>query len=152
MLVQVSIAGFSGQPATLACVINDQSGVLVIAKSVTYTEERLSGAALVTNLDLPDYDFRFTDAHLRESIRSFFTRTGQDMLVIAADMRRYDPTNRIERDAVEESGPRYRISPDIDNGQVAVLAAVAFADSQKPVTASISAMNELADFYSVTTI
>ena len=43
-------------------------------------------------------------------------------------------------------------SPDIDNGQVAVLAAVAFAESQRPVNAALSAMQDLNDFYSVTTI
>lgn len=152
MKLQVVIGGYMGQPVTIGCVIDDDTGVLSVAKVFDHSEKRMEGFAVVSNMDLPDCDFLFTDKHLRDAIRSYFARVGQDMVGIAQQLARFDPTNRIEKDAVDETGPRYRISPDIDNGQVAVLAAVAFAESQRPVNAALSAMQDLNDFYSVTTI
>lgn len=152
MKVQVTIAGFMGQPVTLACVIDDETGVLTVGKQVAYNEDRIEGFAVVSNLDLADCDYLFTDKHLRGAIRSYFSRSGQDTIAIVPALARYQPDNKIERDAVDETGPRYRISPDIDNGQIAVLAAVAYADAQRPISAAMDAMQELSDFYSITTI
>lgn len=152
MKLQVAISGFMGQATVLLCVIDDDTGVLTIGKQAPFTEERKEGFALVTNLDLPDYDFEFTDKHLSDAIRSYFSRAGQDMVAFAPSLTRYQPDNRIEKDTVDESGPRYRISPDIDNGQIAVLAAVAFATKQKPISAAAEMMNELSQLYAITTI
>lgn len=152
MKVQICIGGYQGPAITIGCVIDDKTGVLTVGKQYDFTEKRMEGFALVTNLDLPDYDFLFTDDHLREAIRNYFRRVGQETIGIAPTLLRYQPDNRIERDAVDESGPRYRISPDIDNGQLAVLAAVAYAESQGKIQSAISAAHELSDFYGITTI
>lgn len=152
MKVQVNITGFQGPAITLLCVIDDDTGVLTVGKQAEYTEKRMKGFALAANMDLPDCDFMFTDKHLRDAIRSYFSRVGQDTVAVVPALARYLPDNRIEKDAVDESGPRYRISPDVDNGQIGVLAAVAFADAQRPIGAAMSAMQELSEFYSITTI
>lgn len=152
MKLQVLISGFMGQATTLLCVVDDDTGVLTIGKQVPFSEARMEGFALASNMDLPECDYLFTDKHLRDAIRSYFSRGGQDMVAFAPSLVRYKPDNRIEKDAVDESGPRYRISPDIDNGQIAVLAAVAFADAQQPLKAVMTAINDLSDFYSITTI
>jgi len=133
--------------------LDDMSGVLLAQKTIKYREERaIQDMALVTNMDLPDLDYRFLDRHLSEAIRSYFTRAGQGLLDIHKDLGRYDPKDKIEMDGVDEGGRRYRIHDEIDNGQMAILMAISFVDSQKTVSAAIDSMNELADFYTITSI
>lgn len=153
MRIQVNAAGYHGEPVTLMCLLDERTGVLVISRKINYREERAKeDIALVTNMDLPDLDFRFLDKHLSEAIRCFFTRDGQGLLEIEKDLAQYSPKERIEMVGVDEGGRRYNIHDEITNGQMAVLMAVAFVENQKPITAMIDAANELLDFYTVTTI
>lgn len=153
MRIQVNAAGYSGQSVTMLLFFDEKSGVLVADKTISFREPRAKAdMALVTNLDLPDLDYRFLDKHLSEAIRSYFTRAGQGLLDIRKELGRYDPKDKIEMDGVDEGGRRYRIHDEIENGQMAVLMAISFIESQKPITSTISAMNELADFYTITSI
>lgn len=153
MRIITIISGFQGQAVALASVLDEKTGVLVVAKQLAYREDRPKpDMALVSNLDLQSCDFLFSDKHLRDAIRSYFTRRSQGMLEIDSALGRYLPDNRIEQDGVDESGRKFKISPDIDNGQIAVLATVAFIEAQKPISAAIDMANELSDFYRITTI
>lgn len=153
MRILTVISGYQGPPIALASVLDESTGVLVIAKQLSYREDRPApDMAVVSNLDLKACDFLYTDARLRDSIRAYFARRGQGTLEIESILGRYMPDNKIEQDGVDESGRKFRISPDIDNGQIAVLATVAFVEAQKPIAHSISAMDELADFYRITSI
>lgn len=153
MRIVTIISGFSGQALTLASVFDEKTGVLVISKQLAYREDRPKpDFAIVSNLDLPACDFTFTEKHLREAIRSYFTRRSQGMLEIDSALGRYLPDNRIEQDGVDEGGRKFRIAPEIDNGQIAVLATVAFIEAQRPISAAINMADELADFYRVMTI
>lgn len=158
MRIQATISGFTGEAVTLLSVLHEDTGVLVIAKKVRFREERIEAPegepqfAVVTNLDLPDMDMRFTDAHLRNAIRDYFTRRAQGTLDMAEGVRQFEPDQRIEQDGVDENGRRYRISSDISNAQIAVLATVAFISNQGGIRAVTSAMDELAEFYRVTRI
>lgn len=153
MKIQATIAGFAGQPITLVAVLDEHTGVLVVAKEVKYREERIApDFALISNLDLPDLDFSYTDALMRDSIRAYYTRKAQQMLDLNGDLQRHEPDARIELEKVDESGRHYRIAGDIQNGQVAVLGLVAFVESQGGIQAAIEAADELADFYRVISI
>lgn len=153
MRVQCSIAGFSGLPITLLGSLNEKTGVLVVLKAVAYTEKRLAeDVAMISNADLPDCDYRFTDDDMRGAIRSYFGRASQDGIDIHDELARYRPDNRIERDGIDERGMKYRCSPDIDNGQIGVLALTAFAEGQRGVSAALDAMDDLSNFYGITRI
>lgn len=153
MRIITIISGFQGSAVTIASVFDEKTGVLVVAKQIGYREDRPKpDMALVSNLDLQSCDFQFTDKHLRDAIRSYFTRRSQGMLDIDSSLARYLPDNRIEQDGVDESGRKYRIAPEIENGQIAVLATVAFIEAQKPISAAIDMANELSDFYRITSI
>lgn len=150
MKIQCTIAGFSGQPSTIIGNLDENTGVLVMVKEVTYREERIApDFALVSNLDLKELDFRFDDKHLSDAIRSFYTRKAQMTLDIMTGLQRYDPESRIEREAVDESGRRYRVAPDIQNGQVAILAAVSLVEHSGNFSAAKEMADELIDLYRV---
>lgn len=151
--LQATIAGYAGNPATLVGMFDDETGVLVVAKQIKYRETRAGDDfVLVSNLELPSVDVRFGDADLKEAIQCYFTMRSQGVLDIVDELQRYQPDNRIESDAIDAQGRKYRISSEIDNGQLAVLALVCALNAQRPIRSAMSAADELADFYSVQTI
>lgn len=153
MKIQATIGGFAGEPCTMIALLDERTGVLVIAKTVKYREERIApDYSLVSNLALPDMDLTFEDKNLRDTIRAYYTRKAQLTLDLLPEVKRYEPDNRIEQDAVDEGGRRYRIAPDIQNGQVAVLAIVGLVESQSAFAAAVEMADELADFYRVESI
>jgi hypothetical protein len=150
MKIQATIAGFKGERKTVLGNLVERTGVLIMAREVKYTEKRLApDIAIVSNLDLADIDFRFTDKHIGEAIRVYYTRKAHLTLDVLNEIQNFDPGNMIEPDAVDEGGRRYRISPDITNGQVSVLAAVAFVEHQTGFKEAIGMANELSEFYRV---
>lgn len=151
MKIQISIAGFAGAATTLLATYKEETGILAIAKEVTFKETRQAGCAVVSDLELPEVDYHFTDQDMRGAINAYFARNAQRLIALPDSLIRYQPDNKIEVDAVEATGRKYRIAGDISNGQVAVLAACAFLQAQNPINAAIAMMDDLADFY-VTTI
>lgn len=150
MKIQSTIAGFKGEPKTLIGNLDERTGVLVVVKEVKHRENRIApDFALVSNLALPELDFTFEDKHIRDTIRAYYTRKAQGTLDVLNEIRSCEPDNNIEQDAVDEGGRRYRINPDITNGQVAILAAVAFVEHQTGFSTAVSVANELAEFYRV---
>lgn len=149
---QVSIAGYNGPATTLNCVIIAAENVLVIAEEHPLEETRRDGFGMVSNLDLAAVDYRFTDQHMRDAINSFFVRDSQQTLDLVEKLARHAPHNAITKDGYDERGPRYRIAPDISNGQMAVLAACSFADVQSPVSKALSMMGDIAALYQLTSI
>lgn len=153
MKIQSTIAGFTGAPTTLLGKLDTNTGVLVVVKEVAYREERIDPEfALVSNLDLPALDLRFGDENIRDAIRGYFTRAAQETIDLVAAVARHAPDHRIERDQVDEKGRRYRLAPDITNGQVAVLACVALIEQQSGFRAAVEMASELAEFYRAETI
>lgn len=153
MKIQATIAGFQGEAVSLLANLDENTGVLVIVKTVKYREARAaSDVALVSNLDLPDLDYRFTDKELRESIRAYYTRKAQLTLDLMNDVRRYEPDNKIQMESVDEGGRRYQVAPDINNGQVAVLAIIAMVETQSGFKAAMEASEDLIDLYRVHSI
>lgn len=155
MKFAVSISGYGqsgAKPVTLLCALDEPTGVLVVGKEVAFKEGRLEGFSLVTNVDLAQRDFFFTVDHLRDAIRDFYAKHGQGLLAIDDEVARYSPESQIELDGIDERGPKYRLSADIGNGHVAILAAVAFVTTQKPKQELIDAMDEFAQLYSITEI
>lgn len=153
MKLQVSIAGYAGNPVTLVGIYDDDNGVLVIAKQVAYREGKAGeDFALVSNLDLAETDYKFVEDDLKTAIQSYFTMKAQGMVDIVEGLQRFQPDNRIESDAIDAAGRKYRISPDIDCGQIGVLAMVCYVAKQRGIFSAIDAAKELADFTQIMTI
>lgn len=145
----VSISGYQGQAVTLLCVLDGKTGVLLVGSQRPFLREAPEGFALVSNVRLDTADYVFGDEHLRNAIRAFFERRTMGQVDIAEALVRFDPDSAIERDGVDERGTRYVLNENIGSGQMAVLAAVSFAEAQTGVSAVTDAMDELADMYRV---
>lgn len=153
MKIQSTIAGFAGQPVSLVASLDKKTGVIVVVKEIKFREERAKeDFVLVSNLDLPSLDLRFSDDLIRDSIRAYFTRKAQITLDLHDAVKRFAPDQKIEQDAVDEGGRRYRLSPDIQNGQVAILAIVALVEHQSGFSPAVNFANEMAEFYRVESI
>jgi len=142
-----SIAGYAGEPTTLVALLDHATGVLAIAKSVKYREEREDGFAFVTNTRSAAYDCQFREEYLTESIRDYKESDGNGTVVLSDETQRYRP--RIEADGVDEKGQKYRLAPDIQNGEVAVLALTYYLQCQRQIHNQNEAMEELMSIISI---
>lgn len=149
MRIFISVSGFRGQSVTLAALHDSDTGMLVIAKQVAFRLTKPeANDALVCNASTNEADFIFTDDHIAEAIRDYYLMKGHGHISLADALARYEPDNKIEVDDINESGRKFRISNDIDNGQMAVLAAVAFIKQQEAIGDCMSAIADLS-IYSI---
>jgi hypothetical protein len=147
MIIQSTIGGYQGTPVTILGVYDENTGSLTIVSQKEYTESRLRpDVALVTNLQLPEHDSFFGDEKLSEAITHFFVRKAQGTLILDPKLSRYNPENKLQLKGVNEGGKSYEISPDIDNGQIAVLAMVAYVDAAAAHSAVCDAWDLLNGF------
>lgn len=145
--IQTSIAGFAGRPVTLISVHDDETDILVVAKAVEYTESRIGDCVMVSNLPLSSVEVMFSDDDLCAAIRHYYARKSRDLLDLDDSLLRYEPENRIESDGVDERGRKYRISPEIDNGQLAVLATVAFVEKNASVRSALDMADDILSMF-----
>ena len=146
----VSVTGLEGPAISITCALERDTNVLVIvAEEKPFREERKEGFALVTNVDLPAHDWRFTDNDARDAITSYFARSTQGTLDLLKDVKHLDPQAAIFRESYDENGPRYKIAPDISNGRLAILAACIYADRQRNVGACLSMTDDILELYGI---
>jgi len=121
--IQANITGYA-KPATLFSAYDDDSGVLVFAVESSLKVERREGCLLIANAPDCSPDVLFGDSLFMESITAFFTLqagNGQgSQLLFQPNAERARPA--IESDGFTDSGPQYRINPDITSAQIATLA------------------------------
>jgi hypothetical protein len=153
IVIQASIAGFEGKACTILAKYSADAGVVTIAAEKPFTRDRLAKeVAMISNLDIPDRDWFFGEDALGVAISAYFEAKGQGEVIVVDALNRYLPDNKIEKDTVDEKGRNFRIAPEVENGQVAILAIVAYVRKNKSTNAAIDMMDEMADFYGVTTI
>lgn len=127
--IQATFAGYSGGATTLFSAYDPASRVLVIARDAGYREERRAGCVVLTNIDGIPCDSRFDGDKLREAISAYYAlRNGiaadkqGARLMFDTSVMRSSPEAVIERDGIDDNGPKYRIADGITCAQMAVLA------------------------------
>lgn len=127
--MQATIAGYGGGATTLFSAYDQKARVLVIARDAGYREERRPGCVLLTNVDGIPCDSRVSDDELREAIAAYYAlRNGvaadgkSSRLVFDPSVMRASPEAVIERDGINDNGPKYRVADGITCAQMAVLA------------------------------
>lgn len=135
--IQVTIAGYSGKPCSLFAAYDESNKVLVISLEASHRRSRRDGCAVITNDKEIDRDSLFTDENLKDSIHSFFTLNQgvaidgkSSRLVFSDKAARANPAQSIEKDSVDSSGQKFRVSETISCAQVAALAACWYADTK----------------------
>lgn len=143
--MRVNIAGFEGAAASLFCAYDPANDLLLIAREgAEFERHRRDGFLHITNQDRDEaIDALFTNDDLQEAISGYFEMSSLGLLTIASEAQRVNPSTKIERDGLDANGPRYRIAPDMSNGQVAVLVACRYAAQQRSVAAASEAVSEI---------
>ncbi|MFV3292408.1 hypothetical protein ACNFBR_27215 [Pseudomonas sp. NY11955] len=144
MKIMSSATGYSGDPITLIAMLDPATGVLAIVKrSEEFREEPQPGFAFVTNVRCEAYDCLFQEEHWDDAIRAYKQAEGNEMVAFDDEVARYTP--RIEVDGIDEKGQQYRLHPDLQNGEVAVLGLVHFQQRQRGILTAEEAMDEWFD-------
>lgn len=147
--IQSTIVGYQGMPKTLFSAYNPDTRVLVVSVEADYRAERRNECMVITNDDSVDRDMLFGEDDLQAAIESFFMLQGgvasdgkSPRLVFSEKAARANPTQSIEKDGMDTSGQRYRISENITSAQIAALAACWYAERKVKTIDSILDMAE----------
>lgn len=145
--VQAIISGYRGPAVNLLGALQVETGLFIVAKEQG-VEERLPGALIVSNSTrLDDRDRLFDEDKLQRAIRLYFSLKGQGLLELLPAVMKHDPGNMIEVDGMNERGTRYRLSPDITDGNIAVLAMIEAVDVSQGADTASSFAQEIAGMY-----
>lgn len=145
------LAAGAGAVMTLLGEMDPMTGVLLIDAAVQVQpgnpEVRHQNCAAVSNNPASEArDTLFTEEDIRDAIRDYFDFAGRGLLVLDDDVQRFNPQSKIEADGLDDRGRKFRIAPDMTNGQLAVIVMCWFALRQKASTAQIEAFSEYLDF------
>lgn len=147
ILLRINIAGFHGDPVSLYGAFDHADDLLLISDSKEYDGGPAPDLLKVSNQERDSHrDDLVSDEDMQDAIRAFFEMDGLKLLALGDKAKRHNPSNKIERDGVDEGGVRYRISPDITCSQVAVMFACLAAKRQRSVTGAMSIMEEISAF------
>lgn len=142
--MRVNVAGYGGQAVSVFAGYDPDSDVLAIVREGPYEVTARDGWLRVTTQDRdPTHDAVFTDDQARDAIAAYFELEAMNLIQFSEGLARLDPKNKIERDGMDESGMKYRIHPEITNGQVAVMIAALSARRQRGAAAADQFMADL---------
>lgn len=126
---QATITGYGGRPCSLFSAYDPAARILVVGAEAAYRAERREGCIVLTNDQDIARDGLFTKEDLMDAIEAFYAlKAGiasdgkSARLAFGNRAARANPEQSIERDGIDTSGPKYRVSQDISCGQIAALA------------------------------
>ncbi len=141
--IRVNCAQYGGSPISLFAMYDPGTEVLAIGRETPYEAADRPGFLRVTTRPSdPVHDAVFTEDDVSDAVAAFFDLASMGRVQFM-DLARLNPKGKIEQDGMTESGVRYRLSPDIGNGQVAVLIAALFARRQTRIASSSKFMAQL---------
>lgn len=145
--IQAEISGYQGPAVNLLGALDTDSGLLIVARTLPLGDR--APEALVSSND-PRTDGRdtlFDEDRLQDAIHNFFRAKSTGMVELLPAVNRYDPSNRIENNGIDEHGTKYRLHPDITNGDIAVLAMIDAAHRAYGTEAVADFASEMADLF-----
>lgn len=153
--MQVTIAGLAPTQGasgalTLYGELDRASGLVMVFEAAPLRpgvapERRPDHAILTNDPAIEPRDSLFTEDHLRAAVNDYFAARGRGLLKLEPDVQRFDPAAKIEPDGMDERGRKYRFSPDLNDGMVAVLAMCWFAQQQTGFAAQLGHIDEFDD-------
>lgn len=145
--LQAAITGYKGQAANLLAAVDGDSGLVIVSQEVAIGG-RTPGALLVSNDPrAAERDMLFDEGKLAGAIERYFRAEATGMVELLAAVQRHKPTNQIQVAGIDASGTRYQLSPEITNGQVAVLAIMYAATNSLSIEETADFAQEMADMF-----
>ncbi len=145
--IQAEITGYGGRVANVLGALDMESGLFIVAKELA-AAERVEDAIVVSNDPRAERrDSLFDEDKLQNAIRLFFRAQATSMIELLPNVTKFDPSHKIEANGLDEKGSKYRLSPDVSNGNVAVLALMDAADRAYGAQAATEFSDELAGLF-----
>lgn len=147
IFIQAEATGYQGPSVTVLGALDTDSGMVVISKELAHGDTH-PGAVVISNDPRSERrDSLFTEQKLQTAIRLYFRAIASDLLELWPAVKKHDPQSRIETLGINELGTSYRLSPDLTNGNMAVLAVLDAADVAMNAQGSTEFARDLADMY-----
>jgi len=149
VLMRINVAGYFGRPVSVFAAYAPSTDILLVSREGEYEVAERPGFLHVTNQFRDEHhDAVFSEQDLKAAIGAYFELNALRLLTLGAKVQRLSPDSKIERMGVDERGANYRIAPDINCAQVAVMVACLFASRQRGVNAA----QDMADVFTAITI
>jgi len=143
MQIQCSIMGFSVKPTSVYSVYNEDTGILVVSAEKGWRTSRFKDCALISDASLDERDFVFSQGKVSDAINAYYDMLSLGSLSILDSASRCNPESGIEYDGLKEGGKVFRLSPSINNSQVAVIASCLFVKTNRVVDEVFDMIDDL---------
>ncbi|SFK63433.1 hypothetical protein SAMN05216302_101117 [Nitrosomonas aestuarii] len=151
--IQATFIGYGGVPCSLFSMLDTDTSVLAISVQADYRAARRDDCLVITNDTGIERDRLFGDDDIKEAIKSFYMlKAGvandgaSPRLTFSERAARANPESSIEKDGIDVSGPRFRVSESVTCGQMAALATCLYATKSDAIERSVEMADEIATF------
>ncbi len=148
--IQSTFIGYGGKPCTLFSLLDSETNILVVSAEGGYRKERRDGCVVITNDKGISRDRLFADDDIKAAINAFYSlKNGiaedgrSSRLTFSERVQRANPESSIEKDGIDQSGPRYRIAENITCAQMATLATCLHAMKSSSIESALDMADEL---------
>jgi len=135
--------GFGRTPVSVYSIYDDEIDYLIVSAEKNWRPTRFKDCVLISDEELDDRDFSFSQKDVSDSINAYYDQMSLSRIEIRDSVSRCNPDSGIEYDGLKEGGKMFRLSPDINNSQVAVLATCLFVKRNKSINASIDMAEDI---------
>ena len=151
--IQTTITGFAGKPATVFSSYNPASKVLVVALVTDYRTAREDGCLVITNVTDIDRDLLFPSDKLLDALQAYYRLVNgvaadgkSSRLDFTMRARNANPVGVAQLKELDPTGPKYQLSADMTNAQVAVLVTCWHCVGSDTIDDTLDALDELTDY------
>jgi hypothetical protein len=151
--IQATFSGYGGRPCTLFSAIDPETNVLAISAIADYRPERREDCIVITNVNNIPRDSLFSESDMLTAISAFYSLkagvaadNASPRLVISDRAAQANPESSIEKDGIDGTGSRYRISDSVTCSQVAALATCLYASNAETIESAVTMMEDLESF------
>ncbi|KVN83420.1 hypothetical protein [Burkholderia ubonensis] len=145
--LQAEITGYKGPAVNILAAVDGGTGLVIVSQEVAFGE-RSPGALIVCNDPrAPSRDLLFDEGKLAGAIERYFRADSTGMVELLSAVQRHKPSNAIQATGLDASGTRYQLSPEITNGQIAVLAIVYAASNSLSIEDTAEFAQDMADMF-----
>jgi hypothetical protein len=141
--IQASFAGYGGSPCTVLATLADDGGAIYVAKVIDFKQDRFQDSVIISNMGLDAAESQFLESDLGEAISAYLQSKNGGLVNFSTSAQQSDPGGAIEQDGITEAGRKMRISPDIKNQQVGVLAICLYATKASTNSKVMKMMGDL---------
>lgn len=147
--IQATFIGYGGSACSLFSALDPDTDMLVIGAQAEYRTQRRNGCIVLTNNPEIPRDSLFTEDDIKSAIAAFYAlKAGvakdnkSSRLVFSDRAARANPEQSIEKDGIDESGQKFRISESVTCSQIAALATCLYAMRAGTVERAVQMMED----------